>query len=158
MGIVQETIDKKDTTGLTFADLVHMPYVTQPDSIDGITEEWFEFQKKVIDEKISAYELSSSIPQTARRWETDKLRKLIEQLRKFTTKVLKERSRLEQAIRPVIPPENERDPITEMYERQRDYDVYVDHLLDLKKKDEQFARQTEFIRKSPKKKANFNHN
>ena len=140
-------------TGLTFAELAHMPFVRQPDSIDGITEEWFESQKELIESRISLYELNASMPQAARRWETDKLRKLIERLRKFTDEVLTERKRQETAMNPQTPAETEKDSIMDLYERQRDYDEYVDRLFELKKKDEQIARQTEFLRKSPKNKA-----
>lgn len=140
-------------TGLTFAELAHMPYVEQPDSIEGVTEEWFESQKELIESRIKLYELNASMPQAARRWETDKLRKLIERLRKFTNEVLIERKRQKTAVNPQTPAETEKDSITDLYERQRDYDEYVDRLLELKKKDEQIARQTEFLRKSPKNKA-----
>lgn len=137
MAIVQEIRNEtKDMTGLVFADLAHMPYVSQPDTIDGITEEWFNVQRVNIEKKIAAYE-RSIISTSARYWEIGKLRKLIERLRKFTTEVVASRAVHETASTPVEP---EHDPIREEYARQQRYEKKVDELLSTKKQDEEIAR------------------
>lgn len=137
MAIVQEIRNEtKDMTGLVFTDLAHMPYVSQPDSIDGITEEWFQEQKLYIEKQIDGYEHFYS-PSFERELQIGKLRKLIERLRKFTTGVVASRAVHETASTPVEP---EHDPIREEYARQQRYEKKVDELLSKKKQDEEIAK------------------
>lgn len=129
MGIVQEVRkDNRDMKGLTFAELAHTPFVRQPDSIEGITEEWFSKQSDIIEQKIAAYEKSITSA-SAREWEVRKLRNLIERLRKFTTEVLTDRARRESSQKPAAPPSPQINPYQEMAEAQAKHEAYVEELI-----------------------------
>ena len=128
MAIVQQIReDNKDMKGLTFAELAHTPFVQQPDSIEGITEEWFSKQSDYIEQKIAAYE--KSIPSaSAREWEVRKLRNIIERLRKFTTEVLTERARLAEAQKPVEPT-HQINPYKDAAEALERHEAHVEEMI-----------------------------
>jgi len=143
MSIVQEVIDRKgNMTGKTFADLAHMPFVTPPDSIDGITEEWFNEQRDFIEGKIASFEKSNTST-SAREYSIGRLRSRIDFLRKFTDEVLKERAEMQKQDEKTVMPS---EPQKTEYQRQQEYDEYVDGLLKKAEKDRKLARDLEYFK------------
>ena len=150
MGIVQEIRDiKNDKVGMTFAELAHTPFVQQPDSIKGITEEWFSKQSDYIEQKIADYEKSIKSA-SAREWEVHKLRNIIDRLRKFTTDVLTDRDTQERAKRSSVSHEPEKETFLDECKQQQLYEECVDHLLEKSKRDREIARQYDFYKKNIK--------
>lgn len=119
---------------LKFEDLKHEPFVDVPDSIDGITEEWFAKQKERIEKKIVQYEQSSTIPRESKQRTICKLQYRIKRLRAFTDEVLK--SEAAESPKPVEQLPRQTIDYEEYYNAARRYDEFVDSLIKQKEKQE----------------------
>lgn len=118
---------------LKFEDLKHEPFVDVPDSIDGITEEWFAKQKERIEKKIAQYE-QSNIPRDSKQRTVRKLQERIKRLRAFTDEVLK--SETAESPEPVEQLPRQSIDYEEYYNSARRYDEFVDSLIKQKEKQE----------------------
>lgn len=142
MGIVNMKVnDKKGMLSHCFSALAHMPLVSQPESLDNITDEWFQEQRDIIEKRIQV--IKRSLPGYAIIHQVKELNERIEFLRKFTADVISERAKQNQEDKSVIAPEimNNHSFIEE--DRQQRYEDFVDGLLEKRKRNEEIARQTE---------------
>lgn len=148
MGIVTvKQTDKIGELSQTFSALANMPFVSQPESIDGITEEWFVMQRDRIEEKIN--EMKKSYPAYAVIHKVKELNERIEHLRKFTADVISYRAKqqINDSVRPYDDDLSQREQ-----ESLQSYDDLVDHLLAKSKYNRDIARQNELVLKSARRK------
>lgn len=143
MAIHQEERTNKEM-GLTFEDLAHIPFISKPNCIEEITEEWFRLQRITIENKIAAYN-DSITSDSARSYELKKLQNILNRLQKFTENVLSSRKKQESIQPHVIPAKANANPIYQEYNK-RQYDNFVDSLIAKRKRDEEIAKQTEYLK------------
>lgn len=144
MGISQQKHESKNDVRQVFAGLANMPFVSLPDSIEEITEEWFSEQKSNIEQKIA--QMKASMPAYAVAKDTRLLKDNVSRLRKFTTDVISEREKRESAKPSSVSCTPGKDPFQEKHELNQRYEDFVDYLLEKSKRDREIARQYNFIK------------
>lgn len=148
MGIVQQVrTDRKEPKVLTFSDLAHIPGIDVPDSLDGITSEWFERQKEHIEEKIKKYQSFSRLG--VEMYESRRLREKIERLRVFTDGVLKQREAKEQKNTepPVQLPTRGYEESAEYAEAIKRNEEHVEQMIAKRKREEEMNQFLESLKK-----------
>lgn len=148
MGIIQEVrTDRKEPNVLTFADLAHIPGVEVPDSIDGITSDWFNRQKEHIEEKIRIYQSSSILG--VEMFESRRLNERIERLRIFTESVLRSREaeKKKKPKPPVQKAKTKYEESIEYSEAVKRNEEHVEKIIAKRKKEEELTQFVESLKK-----------